>query len=217
MDGVLAPIVARPELAIVPEETRAELARLAERYLLVACISGRSGDDAGRLVGVPRIECVGNHGLELDPRASELAARIAAFRDELTWPVEDKGLSLSLHFREAEDEDAARAELERVAEQARGAGLMPRWGRKVLEIRPPVSADKGSAVRALLDRSGARRALYAGDDTTDLDAFAGLASARLEHAVRVAIASNETPAGFLDVADLVVDGPSAFLEILRRL
>ena len=74
VDGTLAPIVARPELARVPEETRAELARLAGRYLLVACVSGRAGEDARRLVGVDGIAYVGNHGLELDPRAGDTLA-----------------------------------------------------------------------------------------------------------------------------------------------
>ena len=103
---------------------------------------------------------------------------IAAFRDSVALPVEDKGLSLSYHYRGADDEDAARAELEQVAERAREEGLDPRWGRKVLEVRPSVAADKGTAVRALLASVPARRGLYAGDDTTDLDAFQGLAARR---------------------------------------
>ena len=73
VDGTLAPIAPRPELAFVPEETHAELVRLAGRYLLVACVSGRSGEDARRLVGVDGIEVVGNHGLDLDPGAHGLA------------------------------------------------------------------------------------------------------------------------------------------------
>ncbi len=217
VDGTLAPIVSRPELAAVPEETRAELARLAGRYLLVACVSGRSGQDARRLVGIDGIEVVGNHGLELDPRAHELAGELADFRDAVGLPVEDKTLSLTYHYREAEDEAAARAELERVAGQARDEGLDARWGRKVLEIRPPVEANKGTAVRTLLDRSGARLGLYAGDDTTDLDGFAGLRDAGLEHAVCVAVASEEGPGELQEAADLVVGGPEEMAELLRLL
>jgi trehalose-phosphatase len=217
VDGTLAPIAARPELAAVPAETRAELARLTDRYLLVACVSGRAGEDARRLVGIEGIEIVGNHGLELDARAHELAAEIAAFRDAVGLPVEDKALSLSYHYREASDEAAARAELEKVAERARAEGLDARWGRKVLEIRPPVHADKGTAVRALLERSGARLGLYAGDDTTDLDAFAGLRAAGLEHAVCVAVASLEGPAALREAADAVVEGPEQMAVLLRHL
>jgi trehalose 6-phosphate phosphatase len=217
VDGTLAPIVARPELAEVPASTRAELSRLTNRYLLVACVSGRSGVDAQRLVGVEGIRYIGNHGLELDPRAEALTTRIAAFRDSVGREVEDKGLTLSYHFREADDESAARQELDAVAERARAEGLVARWGRKVLEIRPLVDADKGTAVQALLRESGATRALYAGDDTTDLDAFAGLASADLEHFVRVAVASDEAPPALLDAADIVVDGPGELARLLARL
>ena len=217
VDGTLAPIVARPELAAVPEATREELRRLAARYLLVACVSGRAGEDARRMVGVAEVVYVGNHGLELDPRAEALAAEIAHFRETVGLPVEDKRLSLSYHFREAEDEAAARAQLEEVAKEARAAGLDPRWGRKVLEVRPAVPADKGTAVRTLLDRSGASRGLYAGDDTTDLDAFAGLTSAGLERAVRIAVASAEGPFELREAADLVVAGPEELARLLEAL
>ena len=217
VDGTLAPIAARPELAVVPEATAEELRRLAARYLLVACVSGRAGADARRLVGVDDITYVGNHGLELDPRGDDLAAAVARFRDTVSWPADDKGLSLTYHYRQASDEDAAHAELERVAARALAAGLVPRWGRKVLEVRPSADVDKGTAVQALLERAGARRALYAGDDATDVDAFAGLGAADLEHAVRVAVASPEGPAALLDAADLVVDDPAAFAELLKRL
>jgi trehalose 6-phosphate phosphatase len=217
VDGTLAPIVSRPELARVPESTRSELRRLARRYLLVACLSGRSGADARRLVGVDGVVVVGNHGLELDPRAAEHAHALASFRQEIGLPVEDKVLSLTYHFREAEDEPKAVAALEEVAGRAQAAGLVARWGRKVLEIRPPVEADKGTAVKSLLGRSGATRALYAGDDATDLDAFAGLAAAALEAAVRIAIASPEAPPELVASADVTVEGPAALAALLGRL
>lgn len=217
VDGTLAPIAPRPELAAVPAETRAELERLVGRYLLVACVSGRAGEDARRLVGVDGIELVGNHGLELDPHAHERAGEIARFRDAVALPVEDKTLSLTYHYREAEDENAARAELEEVARRAGEAGFDARWGRKVLEIRPAVEAHKGTAVRALVERSDARLGLYAGDDTTDLDGFVGLRSLGLEHAVCVAVASAEGPAELREAADLVVEGPKELAGLLRLL
>ena len=217
VDGTLSPIAPRPELAAVPDETRGELRRLVSRYELVACVSGRAGADARRLVAIDGIEYVGNHGLDLHPQAETLAAEMARFRDSIALPVEDKGVTLAYHYRDAPDEEAARAQLELVAERARAAGLDARWGRKVLEIRPRVDADKGTAVLALLARSGATRALYAGDDTTDLDAFRGLAEAELEHAVRVAVASAEGPRELEDAADIVVGGPSGLVELLRAL
>jgi trehalose 6-phosphate phosphatase len=215
VDGTLAPIVARPELAEVPDPTRAELRRLAGRYALVACISGRTGADAHRLVGVDGIAYVGVHGLELAPDADAWRAPLRTFA-AVDWPwIEDKGLTVAFHWREAPDEEAARAELEAVASRAEAVGLEARWGRKVLELRPPIDADKGTAVRALLTERGLRRALYAGDDTTDLDAFRGLDG--LEVAVRVAVASPEAPPGLREAADLVVGSPAELLDVLELL
>lgn len=215
VDGTLAPIVARPEDARVPDEARAELERLRACYALVACISGRPADDARGVVGVDGLVYVGEHGLELDPRAGEWRERLGEFVASVDWPAERKPLSASFHYRTAEDTDAAQAALELVAERAAAAGLRPRWGRKVLEVRPPVDADKGTAVRMLLDERGLRRALYAGDDATDLDAFRGLDG--LELAVRVAVVSEEGPGELARAADLIVAGPQELLGLLRRL
>ncbi|MEO8289562.1 MAG: trehalose-phosphatase [Gaiellaceae bacterium] len=217
VDGTLAPIVSRPELAAVPPSTRAQLSRLVEDYLLVACVSGRPGEEAARLVGVEGVRYVGNHGLELDPGAAALAGRIAEFRDAVGLPVEDKGLSLTYHYRQAEDQDAALAELERVASLATERGLDARWGRKVLEVRPRIDADKGTAVRALVAEAAARRGLYAGDDTTDLDAFAGLREANLDHTVLIAVASEESPGELERSADLVVESPEELAKLLESL
>ena len=216
VDGTLAPIVARPELAAVPVETRAELRRLAGRYALVACVSGRPGEEAARLVGVDGIRYVGVHGLELAPEAEAWRGPLREFA-ELDWPWrhEDKGLTVTFHYREAGDEPAAREELERVAARAEAAGLLAHWGRKVLELRPPIEADKGTAVRQLLQERSLNRALYAGDDTTDLDAFRGLDG--LELGIRVAVASEEGPVELREAADLVVEGPAALLKLLLSL
>ena len=215
VDGTLAPIVARPELASVPDETRQELRRLVERYALVACISGRTGEDAARVVGVNGPVYVGVHGLELAPEADSWRGPLHEFAESVGRPVEDKGLAIVYHYRGAEDEEAAIAELRGVAQQARVLGLEAQFGRKMLEVRPPIAADKGTAVRALLAERGLRRALYAGDDTTDLDAFRGLDG--LELSIRVAVASAEGPPQLLEAADLVVGGPLEFLGLLREL
>jgi trehalose 6-phosphate phosphatase len=216
VDGVLAPIVERPEDARVPDETRAELRRIHGRYGLVACVSGRAGEDACRVVGLPELVYVGNHGLELEPESAAWGQRLLRFIADVDWPAtEDKGLSASLHYRELEDQAAARAALEDVAERARKAGFVARFGRKVLEVLPPVRADKGTAIRRLLARHRLDRALYAGDDTTDLDAFRALDG--LEVRVRIAVASAEGPSELRDAADVVVADPAAFLELLKQL
>ncbi len=215
VDGTLAPIAERPEDASVPAATRAELERLRDRYALVACISGRPSGEARRVVGVDGITYVGEHGLELAPEAERWGPLIQEFGDRAGWPPEHKRLSVSFHYRQEPDEQAAVERLERIAELALAEGFRARWGRKVLEVRPPVDADKGTAVRLLLTRHGLRRALYAGDDATDLDGFRGLDG--LECAVRVAVVSTEGPSDLGTAADLVVGGTDALLELLRRL
>jgi trehalose 6-phosphate phosphatase len=216
VDGVLAPIVSRPEDARVPDEVRAELRRLSERYALVACISGREGADAKRIVGVPALTYVGNHGLELDDGAVAWGDRLQEFLAGVGWPAtENKQLTASLHYRGADDEAAARAALEEVKARAEREGFVARFGRKVLEVLPPLEANKGTAVRKLLAERELDRALYAGDDTTDLDGFRALDG--LAVSVRVAVASEEGPAELRAAADLTLGSPDEVLGLLRRL
>ena len=80
--------------------------------------------------------------------------------------------------------------------------------------------DKGLAVRDLVERCGARTALYGGDDVTDLDAFDALdalaSEGTLEHAIKVGVRSDEGPAAIVERADLVVDGVEGFAQVLGR-
>ena len=216
VDGVLAPIVPRPEDARVPDETREELRRLNERYALVACISGRAGSDAQRIVGIPELVYVGNHGLELDGEAAGWGERLQRLLADVAWPAtENKQLTASLHYRGSHDEGAARAALEDVKARAEREGFVARFGRKVLEVLPPLDVHKGTAVRQLLAERHLTRALYAGDDTTDLDGFRALDG--LDLSVRIAVASEEGPAELREAADLTGAGPPELLTVLRRL
>jgi trehalose 6-phosphate phosphatase len=239
VDGTLAPIAARPEESAVPEDTRATLSQLAERYALVACISGRRATDARRLVGVPGIAYVGNHGFEvlhpgaeqarLDPTAAERASSTRRFVDNLNASrlevagirLEDKGPIQALHWRGAPSQAAAELQAKEVATLAQAEGLVPRWGRKVLELRPVAGIDKGAAVTRLLREAEIDSALYGGDDVTDLDAFRALrwlhSSEHLKTAVCVGVASDEAPHALAEQADLLVDGTEEFATVLKSL
>lgn len=235
VDGTLAPIVERPELAAVPARASALLERLADRYGLVGCISGRQAEEARRLVGVSGIAYAGNHGLELllagddgprlDPALTGRerdAGRFVAGLDasalaEAGLRLEDKGPIQALHWRGAADEKTAAAWAEEIATGAEQAGLAVRRGRKVLELRPP-GGGKDAAVASLLDGRGLRVAVYAGDDRTDLDAFRRLRELReqgeLETAICVGVLSPEGPPELAEQADLTVEEPAGWLEIL---
>jgi trehalose 6-phosphate phosphatase len=215
VDGTLAPIVDRPDAAIVPDQTRGVLHELAARYALVACVSGRTEDDARRVVGVDELVYVGEHGMGLDRRAKQWSDELDSVVEGSDWEPERKDFSAAFHYRTAADEPAAIASLRKIERHAVELGLRARWGRKVLEVLPPVDANKGTAVRALLAARGLRRALYAGDDSTDLEAFRGLDG--LDLAVRVAVVSDEGPNQLGREADVIVGGTSELVDLLRTL
>jgi trehalose 6-phosphate phosphatase len=215
VDGTLAPIVDRPDEAAVPADTRAVLNELAARYALVACVSGRTENDARRVVGVDELVYIGEHGMGLDRRAEQWSEELDSLVEESGWEPERKDYSAAFHFRTADDQQAAVASLRKVERRAVELGLRARWGRKVLEVLPPVDANKGTAVRTLLAGRGLRRALYAGDDATDLEAFRGMDG--LELAVRVAVVSDEGPNQLGREADVIVGGTRELVELLRTL
>jgi trehalose 6-phosphate phosphatase len=154
VDGTLAPIVERAEDARVPDEIKRALEPLVPRYGCVACVSGRAALDARRLVGVEGITYAGSHGAELlfpgedEPTMAsgfaEWAPRVREFvesQDTGGLHVEQKGAIVALHWRGVEEEEARARQ---IAERANG--FVTHWGRKVLEIRPPVEVNKGQAV-----------------------------------------------------------------------
>jgi trehalose 6-phosphate phosphatase len=239
IDGVLAPIVGRAEDASVRQETAVLLGRLARRYARVACVSGRSATEARRLVGVGGIVYAGSHGAELlepgaarprvNPAFKSWEGRVKGFvadRDNpdlrrLRVRIEDKGPIVALHWRGAPDEAAALARVEELASEAEAAGLATHWGRKVLELRPPVPFDKGQAVRDLIEPARVRTAMFGGDDSTDLDAFDALEQlveeGALDAGVRVGVRSDEGPPAIVERADVVVDGVEGFARVLAIL
>lgn len=239
VDGTLAPIVADPTAASVPDSTREALREVAGRYHLVACVTGRPALEARLIVGVEEIEYAGNHGLELleprsgavriDPSLGDRARAAANFIGglpalelaELGLRIEDKGPIQAIHWRGAPDEEAAEGRARELAAEAEEAGLVPRWGRKVLELRPTPGVDKGTVATRLIEEAGCTRAIFGGDDLTDLDAFAALRtlreSGRLERAVCVGVASEEAPPRLWDESDAIVAGTEGFAWVLRLL
>jgi trehalose-phosphatase len=197
-DGTLAPIVPRPDDATMLESARAALGALAARAdTRVAIVSGRGLADVRARVGLDAIYYAGNHGLEIEgpgmhrvhdgaararPALAECAARLRTLeREHAGVLVEDKGLTLSLHYRRVEDA----AEEGTIVRRAHALcddvpGLRLTEGKKVVEVRPDVEWDKGRAtvflLDALLGASPAAPVVFIGDDRTDEDAFRALGS-----------------------------------------
>lgn len=196
-DGTLAPIVESPDLAEMPIGVRELLEILARQpYCTVGIVSGRALADVRRRIGIKGIIYAGNHGLEIegpgirfvDPIAEELRPILHLMSKVLTRSmatisgalVENKGLSLSVHYRLAgiREEGHVRSAFDRVVTTARSLGKVKVTnGKKVLEVRPPVEWDKGRAISFLMD-SYARRnrkslalPIFLGDDLTDEDGF----------------------------------------------
>ena len=191
-DGTLVPIRPTPEEAIADEATCEALARLASTAgTSVAVVSGRPVAQLRDLVPGEVLWLVGLHGLEIAAPHGEVlptidldaaAATLAPLRAEAAAiaarhvgvRIEDKGASVVLHTRQAPRPEAMAAAEELRAAAQRVAGFAAMGGKEVVEVRP-AGIDKGVAVRRLLRDAGGETVLYAGDDTTDEDAFAALA------------------------------------------
>jgi trehalose 6-phosphate phosphatase len=230
-DGTLSAIVDDPRAARPLPGVPDLLARLARRLGLVAVISGRPVSFLQSALGPPAgVRLVGLYGLEqIDPDGTRDVAPDAAPWEAVITEVVDlaraeaapgvyvepKGLTVTLHWRNAPGEAEWVAGF--AARQAEERGLQVHRGRRELELRPPLAVDKGTVVRDLTVGYDAVAAF--GDDIGDLPAFAALAelaSAGVAVA-RVAVVDHESPAVVAEQADLTVDGPAGALALLEQL
>ncbi len=196
-DGTLTPIVGRPDEATLPPAVRENLAALAQKPAFsMGIISGRPLSEIKALVGIEGIYYAGNHGLEIEgpglnfinPAAQAAQATIKnlarCFSAKLGGIegaiVEDKGLSLSIHYRlvkESEEKVVAEIFRQITSPWLRDGEIRVTSGKKVWEIRPPIDWHKGKAVETIVKEmktilgGGQWLTIYLGDDTTDEDAF----------------------------------------------
>lgn len=238
LDGTLAPIVSRPGDVSVPPAISRLVRRLSHTYMAVGIISGRTANEARRIVGNPDVAYIGNHGFEtmvpghaivVCDEAQPWLGKIRELTsqgsvEEMTeagvW-LEDKAATLSYHYRRAPDADAALEYIrKKIIPKAEKLGLAVSDGRMVVEIRPPVEINKGVSVGHLLDRLEARRAIYVGDDTTDIDALKELRKRKRRKdsiMIGIGVISNEMPSRLPKFCDLMVarvNGVESLLEIL---
>lgn len=240
IDGTLAPMAPTPAQAQVDPRALAALGRLTRLVDLVAVVTGRAALDGARLIGMPHVLAVGNHGLEtvIDgvreahpdarpyiPLVGEamraIAAQVEADPVLRGCFLEDKELSGSVHYRLTPDPDVAKQRLERlVGDIAHAHGLRVTTGRLVLELRPPLQMHKGTAVRWLAASRKLRGVAFFGDDVTDMDGFHAVRELREAEGlegVAVAVADPEARPEVIAAADVVIAGVAACAALLEAI
>jgi trehalose-phosphatase len=235
-DGTLANIVGRPQDAVLSPGVRKALSLLARKPTFsVGVVSGRQLAELKSLVAIEGIYYAGNHGLEIEgiglnyfnaeaeavrPVIAGLARKLAAALKGINGVIiQEKGLSLSVHYRLAkpEYEDAVTGIVRRITARYEDEGKIRVFAmKKVREIRPPVDWDKGKALETIENAVKKRvkkkelLTIYLGDDTTDEDAFR-----ILRHPVGWGIyVGEENPAS---AAEYFLNSPAEVEEFLIRL
>jgi trehalose 6-phosphate phosphatase len=233
IDGTISPIVAHPPDARVLPLARRALAGLRDCLAVVGVVSGRAVGEARAMVDLDGLVYVGNHGLEffsargaeVVPEARPWVPRLARVLADVQQRihtdgivVENKGVTASLHYRLAVDPEQARRELlEILAHRALTSGLRFEEGRRVLNLLPPLTVTKGSAVSWLAREHALDRIVYLGDDVTDAHAFKALGVMRVSSEVKtlsIGVVGPETPPGVRQLADAHLPSVEAVANLL---
>ena len=230
-DGTISQIAPTPEEARPAPGAREALDALADAGAVVAVISGRPALEVSSLVG-SRIRYFGLYGLEdqggpVAP-SEETVAALESVLPEIERAaslvpgsrVEHKGLHVAVHYRGSPEPDSARRVLlERLRPVAQARRFRVLEGKKVVELAPERGPTKGDVVLRVAREARLAAALYAGDDVADLEAFGALDRLAEDGltALRAAVRHPEAPAGLLEAADLVADGPAAVVALLGEL
>lgn len=238
IDGTISVIAATPDEARVEAAAAAALRRLAARLALVAVVSGRAAAAGRAMVGLDELLYVGNHGMErlyrgvtrthqgaaagagvLAAALAEVEAGARALGADDGLLLENKVLSGTVHYRLAADPEAARATLlPLAAAAAERHGLVVTEGRLIVELRPRVRVNKGTALVDLVAEHRLRGVVFLGDDLTDVDGFVALRTLREAGevaALRVGVLAAETPQRVREEIDAAVPGVAACAALLE--
>jgi trehalose 6-phosphate phosphatase len=234
LDGTLSKIAAKPEKAVITREMKSALKNLSMKYGVVAVITGRDAANAKTMIGLDNLIYVGNHGLEridnvshtLIPEAEnyvriseEVASELLRLSSGEGVTIEKKRIGVAIHYRLAENKAEAYRQVRKLAgSMAEKYSLRIYEGRNVVEIKPDLKYDKGDAVRDIAEEQELNRAIYFGDDITDIDAFKELKRMRGEgwiDATCVAVSSNEIDPAVAGEADYLVGGVDDVQTILE--
>jgi len=232
VDGTISWIAPSPDEAIVSPLCRRYLTALVDKLELVAVISGRPLTEVMDMVGVEGLAYVGNHGLEMWRRGvpqiwpgSEryigiIASAMSALKDMLNIEglfFENKGLTASIHYRNCADINSAKRELLAiVGSLPQSDDLRITEGRMVVELRPNIEVNKGSAFKTLIEEYHLAGAIYIGDDVSDIDAFKAIHNSGII-GIAVCVSSREAPPQLYEAADFVIDGVAQVELLLAQL
>jgi trehalose 6-phosphate phosphatase len=240
VDGTLSAIAPTPDAAILLPGVADLLTQAISTFDLVAAVSGRTAVDVRRMIGLPGMLYIGNHGLEhlseddvtvhVRPEAEPWIRAINHVLASIQAPlmerysglmVERKGVTATIHLRGVENPQQAEDALyHAVAAAASPEGLRVTRGKMVVELRPPLEIDKGVSIEGFIRSRGLHGVLYLGDDQTDIDAFRMLRRLTKERVclgVAVAVLHSEAPANLAAEADMTLPSAEAVPSFLRWL
>jgi trehalose 6-phosphate phosphatase len=228
VDGTISEIAPSPQEARVSPACREHLVGLTSKLGLVAAISGRPVLEVREMVGIEGMVYIGNHGLErwhdgtveFSPGAEEYHTKVKAALEELGdllalegLAYENKGVTLAIHYRLCPDRERARQTILEIVETSALANQFQILeGKMVVELRPPLDVNKGTAVEDLVEKYQLRGGIYMGDDIGDINAF------RVMHQKgfsSLCVIADETPDDVSREADFSVNGVSDVARFLK--
>ena len=237
IDGTISPMAPRPDEAFVEPAARQALIVIQRHLAMTGIVTGRALDVAQRLVQVPALSYVGNHGLEwtIDGRHEDNPAALAAgggLRQALAeigaaaerleladgLILEDKRLSATVHYRQTPNPERFLEEMLPVLVRAADTHhlqLVP--GRMIMELRPSTGISKGTALRDIIDQNGLKGVVFSGDDISDVEGFeilAGMREAGSIAALIIGVVGPDTPVLVREASDVQVGNPTEMSAVL---
>ncbi len=238
IDGTISQIAPTPDEALVTDSMRKELINLQEKFNLVAVISGRSVLNAIKMVGVEGLLYVGNHGLEflkngrisMHPEIEKYLPQIQKTGQKLKNDdlsningliFEDKGICYSIHYRLSNPSENVREKIiNTINSDPECRKLKISEGRQLVELKPPVSCDKGTILNNIIEEYNLQKIIYLGDDITDADAFNKLKELENDGKIKgasILVLSNEIPSDVKKDSDFFVNNVNEVLKFFKWL
>nr|WP_100906979.1 trehalose-phosphatase [Methanobacterium subterraneum] len=238
IDGTISEIAPTPTEALVTDSMREELVKLHRKFSLVAVVSGRSVLNAREMVDVDGLLYVGNHGMEflengkisLYPEVEKYLPQMKQAGQKLQKGdlshidgllFEDKGICFSVHYRLASQSENVRGKiLHNIKNDPDCEKLKISEGRQLVELKPPLSCDKGTILENIIQEYNLKKIIYLGDDITDLDAFKRLKVLENQGELRgagVLVCSSEIPHDVKKGSSYYVNGVDEVLKFFQWL